>query len=150
MNPSDFRRLGIDVQTAIQQSLIEAVARAEPDGYTLIMATSSTHATNAALYKRLAFNPVRDFTPGQASPHGYDWFEESPQLAVLSMHFGGRLDWLRAGQALNRVLVHAATSWVFAALNSQPMESPPLRALVRSRLGLPWRGLRPGLGRGDS
>jgi hypothetical protein len=26
---------------------------------------------------------------------------------------------------------------VFAALNSQPMESPPLRALVRSRLGLP-------------
>ncbi len=46
-------------------------------------------------------------------------------------------DWLRAGQALNRVLVHAAASWVFATLNSQPMESPPLRALVRSRLGLP-------------
>jgi len=32
--------------------------------------------------------------------------------------------WLRAGQALNRVLVHAASVWVFAALNSQPMESP--------------------------
>ena len=46
-------------------------------------------------------------------------------------------DWLRAGQALNRVLVHAATTWVFAALNSQPMESPPLRTLVRSRLLLP-------------
>jgi hypothetical protein len=46
-------------------------------------------------------------------------------------------DWLRAGQALNRVLVHAASTWVFATLNSQPMESPPLRALVRSRLGLP-------------
>ena len=41
----------------------EYVARAEPDGYTLVLATSSTHATNAALYKRLAFNPVRDFTP---------------------------------------------------------------------------------------
>ena len=41
----------------------EYVARAEPDGYTLILATSSTHATNAALYKRLPFNPVRDFTP---------------------------------------------------------------------------------------
>ncbi len=41
----------------------ENVARAEPDGYTLILATSSTHATNAALYRRLSFNPVRDFTP---------------------------------------------------------------------------------------
>jgi tripartite-type tricarboxylate transporter receptor subunit TctC len=41
----------------------EAVARAEPDGTTLLLATSSTNATNAALYKRLAFNPVRDFTP---------------------------------------------------------------------------------------
>lgn len=46
-------------------------------------------------------------------------------------------DWLCAGQALNRVLVHAASVWVFAALNSQPMESPPLRTLVRSRLCLP-------------
>jgi len=44
---------------------------------------------------------------------------------------------LSPGQALNRVLVHAASVWVFAALNSQPMESPPLRALVRSRLLLP-------------
>jgi tripartite-type tricarboxylate transporter receptor subunit TctC len=41
----------------------EAVARAEPDGTTLLLATSSTNATNAALYKRLTFNPVRDFTP---------------------------------------------------------------------------------------
>jgi len=41
----------------------EAVARAEPDGYTLLLATSSTNATNVALYKRLAFHPIRDFTP---------------------------------------------------------------------------------------
>ncbi len=35
------------------------------------------------------------------------------------------------------MLIHAAGSWVFAALNSQPMESPPVRALVRDRLRLP-------------
>ena len=41
----------------------EAVARATPDGYTLLMGTSSTHATNAALYRNLPFNPQRDFAP---------------------------------------------------------------------------------------
>src|SRR5262245_31316475 len=41
----------------------EYVARAEPDGYTLLLATSSTSATNVALYKRLAYHPIRDFTP---------------------------------------------------------------------------------------
>jgi hypothetical protein len=46
-------------------------------------------------------------------------------------------DWLRAGQALNRMLIHAASRWVFADLNSQPMEAPAIRALLRSRLALP-------------
>src|SRR6266851_5655980 len=45
-------------------------------------------------------------------------------------------DWLRAGQALYRVLAHAAVSWVFATLYSQPLESAPTRALIRSRLRL--------------
>jgi nitroreductase len=47
------------------------------------------------------------------------------------------IDWLRAGQALNRMLIHAASKWVFADLNSQPMEAPPVRALLQSRLALP-------------
>lgn len=41
----------------------EAVARAAPDGLTLLMATVGTHAINAALYRKLAYDPVRDFTP---------------------------------------------------------------------------------------
>ncbi len=41
----------------------EVVARSAPDGYTLVMATSSTHATNLALYRNLPFHPQRDFTP---------------------------------------------------------------------------------------
>jgi tripartite-type tricarboxylate transporter receptor subunit TctC len=40
-----------------------AVARAEPDGYTLLMATSSTLAMAAGLYKKLPYDPTRDFTP---------------------------------------------------------------------------------------
>jgi tripartite-type tricarboxylate transporter receptor subunit TctC len=38
-------------------------ARAQPDGYTLFMATTGTHASNASLYKKLAFDPLKDFAP---------------------------------------------------------------------------------------
>jgi len=39
----------------------EQVARAEPDGYTLLMATSTTLAINKTLYKKLPYDPVHDF-----------------------------------------------------------------------------------------
>lgn len=41
----------------------DLVARAQPDGYTLLMASTSTHGTNASLYKSLRFDPVKDFAP---------------------------------------------------------------------------------------
>ena len=40
-----------------------AAAKSPPDGNTLFMATVGTHAINPALYKDLAYDPVRDFTP---------------------------------------------------------------------------------------
>jgi tripartite-type tricarboxylate transporter receptor subunit TctC len=41
----------------------EHVARSEPDGHTLLMATSTTLAINKTLYKKLRYDPVKDFTP---------------------------------------------------------------------------------------
>jgi tripartite-type tricarboxylate transporter receptor subunit TctC len=41
----------------------DSVAKAAPDGQTLLMATVGTHAINPALYKKLPYDPVRDFTP---------------------------------------------------------------------------------------
>jgi tripartite-type tricarboxylate transporter receptor subunit TctC len=41
----------------------EIVARAPADGYTLLIATTSTHGINPTLYKNLRFDPVADFTP---------------------------------------------------------------------------------------
>src|ERR1700736_2460994 len=41
----------------------EQVARAEPDGYTLLLATSTTLAINKTLYQKLPYDPVKDFTP---------------------------------------------------------------------------------------
>ncbi|MDQ0012904.1 tripartite-type tricarboxylate transporter receptor subunit TctC [Variovorax boronicumulans] len=39
------------------------VARAAPDGYTLFGGTISTHAINASLYKKLPYDPMKDFEP---------------------------------------------------------------------------------------
>jgi len=39
------------------------VARAVPDGYTLLAATAGTHVTAVHLMKSLAYDPIKDFTP---------------------------------------------------------------------------------------
>jgi hypothetical protein len=63
---------------------------------------------------------------------------EPPMVAaVLVTPEDTRDDWLRAGQALNRLLLRAATRWVFASLQSQPIESPLYRDQVRDVLELP-------------
>lgn len=41
----------------------EAVARAEPDGYTMLMATVSTNAINPGLYKHMPYDAVHGFAP---------------------------------------------------------------------------------------
>jgi len=40
----------------------EHVARTSPDGYTLIVVTAS-HAVNPSLYKKMGYDPIRDFAP---------------------------------------------------------------------------------------
>ena len=41
----------------------EVVARAAPDGYTLLMGTVGTHGINRALYDKLPYDPIKDFVP---------------------------------------------------------------------------------------
>jgi tripartite-type tricarboxylate transporter receptor subunit TctC len=41
----------------------QEVARSAPDGYTLLMGTNTTHASNVATLKNLPYDPVKDFSP---------------------------------------------------------------------------------------
>ncbi len=76
--PTDLfaRRIAIELSKALGKQVVvenragaggvvgsQAVARAAPDGYTLLMATTGTHAINATLYPKAGYDPVRDFAP---------------------------------------------------------------------------------------
>jgi tripartite-type tricarboxylate transporter receptor subunit TctC len=41
----------------------EYVARAAPDGHTIVLGTVSTHAINASVYSKLPYDPIKDFAP---------------------------------------------------------------------------------------
>jgi nitroreductase len=110
-------------------------------------------------WSRRADSPARDGVPAQAFPANGEWppgrlpqrnFDLGRGIGLLPD--GGALalatavlitagdrpaDWLRAGQAMHRLLITAATQWVFASLHTQALEIPAVRALIRSRLGLP-------------
>ncbi|MEU3403612.1 nitroreductase family protein [Streptomyces sp. NPDC006670] len=76
--------------------------------------------------------PVRDF--GWANPipdRGWAVFEKRPQLALLSTSEDTRADWLRAGQAMERVLLQATADGLATSMTSHPLEWPELRWTVR-------------------
>ena len=41
----------------------QQVAKAPPDGYTVLITTNTTHAANEHLFKKLPYDPVKDFSP---------------------------------------------------------------------------------------
>jgi len=70
------RIIGQQLSVALKQSVViekqsgasgvlaaTTVARSAPDGYTLLMATNSTHSANPFLFKSLSYDPVKDFAP---------------------------------------------------------------------------------------
>lgn len=76
--------------------------------------------------------PVRDFgarlpEPGRASAR----FEEHPHIALLGTSGDTPTDWMKAGQALQRVLLRATLDGLVTSMTSQPLEWPELRWAVR-------------------
>jgi hypothetical protein len=77
--------------------------------------------------------PPRDYGEPGLLPAGGS---PPPVTAVLVTASDRPRDWILAGQALHRILLHAATRWVFASLHSQPLELPALRAEISTGLDL--------------
>jgi hypothetical protein len=72
--------------------------------------------------------PVRDFgRAAPASPLPAGSYEPRPQLAVLATARDDPADWIRAGQALQRVLLTATVSGLAASFLYQPIELHDMR-----------------------
>jgi tripartite-type tricarboxylate transporter receptor subunit TctC len=56
----------------------QAAARAPADGYTVLIATNTTHAANQHLYKQLPYHPVKDFAPVSGLAQGYQIMVVNP------------------------------------------------------------------------
>lgn len=66
----------------------QQVARAAADGHTVLMTTNTTHAANEHLFKKLPYDPVKDFTPITLMGLGYMYLvvaQDSPVKTVADL-----------------------------------------------------------------
>ena len=63
----------------------QAVARAAPDGYAVLIATNTTHAANEHLFKKIPYDPVRDFAPVTALARGGQVMVVHPRVPVKTV-----------------------------------------------------------------
>ena len=64
---------------------MEAVARAAPDGYTIVLALTAQLAINPALYQKIPYDPVRDYAPVTLFGSGVYLLVVHPSLPVKSV-----------------------------------------------------------------
>jgi hypothetical protein len=89
----------------------------------------------ASQFGRLA---VRTFDLGNGhAAKDREVAQNSPALAVLGTDGDTPLDWLRAGQALAKVLLRARSEEVWASFLNQAIEVPELRMRLRNDFGFP-------------
>jgi nitroreductase len=75
--------------------------------------------------------PLREFALGNGAPTATVEFEREPTLALLFTDRDTTVDWLRAGAALQRVLLTATVRGLAATPLSQLLEVPKLRDLLK-------------------
>ncbi|MFE0457536.1 Acg family FMN-binding oxidoreductase [Streptomyces sp. NPDC058914] len=82
--------------------------------------------------KRGGQAPMRDFAgPRRVAGRDAAAFERTPQLALLSTNHDHPQDWLRAGQAVERVLLLATLEGLSSSFATQPLQWTDLRWPLR-------------------
>jgi hypothetical protein len=137
-----YQRLADIVGMASQRQDLDPVVQADVRQWSRAEAAPARDGVPARAFPAQASRqpgrlPQRDFDLGRGLGLLDNGGPPPAATAVLLTPGDGRADWLRAGQALHRLLAHAASQWVFASLYSQPLEAAAIRALIRDRLALP-------------
>ena len=115
------RTVGAHMQQTLGQSVVidnrggaggnigmDAVAKAAPDGYTIGMGAISTNALNPHIYKKMAFDPRKDFTPVGMLGNSTIVLEVTPSLPVKSV--AELLDYARKNPGVPFATAGAGTS----------------------------------------
>jgi len=143
----EYQRLADIVTAASRRQDLDPVARAEVRRW---VRAADGRARDGVPARACAGRPFPEWADGERGRLRQRDFDQGeglgtlpaegpPAAATAVLVTSGDLpaDWLCAGQALHRLLAHAADRWVFASLYTQPTEAVAIRDLIRARLGLP-------------
>jgi tripartite-type tricarboxylate transporter receptor subunit TctC len=111
----------------------QLVARARPDGYTLLVVTNSTHAANTALFRSLPYDPVKDFAPISNLANGplmlmchpSQPFRSFAELIAFGRANPGKLTYGYSGSSSQIAGVMVTNGGQFEALGVQYRSIPP-------------------------
>jgi tripartite-type tricarboxylate transporter receptor subunit TctC len=110
----------------------QAVARSAPDGYTLFMTTNTTQAANPHLFRKIAYDPMKDFAPVSLLVKGYLLLVVNPsvkansvqELIALARKEPGRLNY-GEGSSSARVATELLEQMAGIELNHVPYKANP-------------------------
>ncbi len=115
----------------------EIVAKSPPDGYALLLANISTHGVNPALYRKLPYDPIRDFTPVSLTSTTPNVLVVHPSLPVRTIKDLVAIARARPGQ-----LNYSSSG----AGSSQHLAAALINVLTRiDTVHVPYRGSPPAL-----
>jgi tripartite-type tricarboxylate transporter receptor subunit TctC len=111
----------------------QQVAKAAPDGYTVLMTTNTTHAANEHLYRKLPYDPVKDFAPVALLSKGHMLLLVAPSsphktvadLLAAARKSPGRINF-GSGSSSSRVAGELLTQLGQVQMTHVPYKSNPL------------------------